>query len=233
MELVEHLEELRMRIIRSLVYVSVVALLCWLFYDSLFAVLRRPIDQALASHKNISLAYFHLTEPFFLQLQVCIIAGVVLASPFLLMELWGFVSPALTPEERRPVRLMFPLAVVLFLMGITLSYLILPVGLQWFLTFLPQGAELKQKLSDYILFVVKMCGAFGLGFELPVVLMGLGKVGIVDSRTLKRRWREATVVIMLVAAILTPSNDPLSMLLMSVPMVGLFFLSIKLVKMVE
>lgn len=231
MELVEHLEELRVRIIRSLVYIAVVATACWIYYDELFAILRRPIDASLG--KNVSLAYLHLTEPFFLQLQVCIITAIVLASPLIVMEAWGFVAPALTREEKRPVRLMFPLAVALFLLGVALSYAILPIGMRWFLSYLPPDAKLVQRLSDYILFVVKMCGAFGLGFELPIVLMMFGKVGIVDSRMLRHHWREATVVIMLVAAILTPSNDPLSMLLMSVPMVFLYFLSIKLVQWVE
>ncbi|HEY3283436.1 MAG TPA: twin-arginine translocase subunit TatC [Armatimonadota bacterium] len=231
MELVEHLEELRFRIIRSLIYVVVLAAVCWLFYGQLYALLKHPLDAAAG--ENVSLIYLHVTEAFFLQLQVCCIAGVVFASPLLVWEAWGFVAPALTSDERRPVRFMFPMAVFLFLLGVALSYAILPMGLKWFISYIPAGVELKQKTSDYILFVVKMCGAFGIGFELPVFLMMFAKVGIINSDMMKRYWRESTVVIMIVAAILTPSNDPLSMLMMSIPMVFLFFISIRLVKMVE
>lgn len=232
MELVEHLEELRYRLIRAILYLAVGAVLAWGFYGSIYTVLTAPI-QPILKERGYKLVFMTITEAFFVRLQVSIIAGLILASPPILMELWGFIAPGLTPQERKPVRLVMPLAIMLFVMGVVLSYLILPKGLRWFASYIPGEVQLVQRMSDYLMFMIKMCLAFGAGFELPVVLMLLGQVGIVSSATMKRYWRQAVVLIMLIAAVLTPSNDPFSMLVMASPMSLLYGLSIILVRMVE
>ncbi len=232
MELVEHLEELRWRIIRSLIYIALGTVFAWFFYDKIFALLIAPFQSAIKG-KSVILRYDTFTAPFFLQLQVSVIAGLLIAAPFVLAELWGFISPGLLPHEKRPFKMVFPLAVFLFVLGVVLSYYILPAGIQWFLSYAQPGVQIQQDLGRYLLFTVKMCGAFGLGFELPVVLMGLAKIGIINSRVMKTYWRQAVVIIMLVAAILTPSNDPFSMLILSTPMAFLYLASITLVRWVE
>jgi sec-independent protein translocase protein TatC len=174
-----------------------------------------------------------ITQPFFLRLKVTTLIALGLASPFLLGELWGFVSPGLLPNERRPFKFVFPFAVFLFAVGAGLSYAILPKALDWFVSYQPKGVALNPDLAEYLMFVVKMCGAFGLGFELPVVLMFLGKIGLINSVMMRRFWRQAVVLVMLAAAILTPSNDPFSMMMMATPMAMLYLLSIALVKWVE
>jgi sec-independent protein translocase protein TatC len=232
MELFEHLEELRTRLIRAILYLAVGAVLCWFFYNPIYTVLTAPIRPIL-EEKGYKLVFMTITEAFFVRLQVCLISGLVLASPPILAELWGFIVPALTPQERKPVRVVMPLAILLFCLGVGMAYVVLPAGLRWFAGYIPQQVELVQRMSDYLLFMVKMCLGFGLAFELPVVLMLLGQIGLVRASTLTRYWRQAVVIIMLIAAILTPSNDPFTMLVLSAPMALLYLGSISLVRMVE
>jgi sec-independent protein translocase protein TatC len=232
MELVEHLEELRARLIRSLLYLTIGTIVAWFCYDFIYAALTRPITSVLGP-RGAKLTFFTFTEPFFLRFQVCLICGLILGGPPILMELWGFIAPALTPQERKPVRLIVPLAACLFVLGVALSYYILPAGLRWFLSYMPPDVALVQRLSDYLLFMMKMCLGFGIGFELPVLLMLLAMIGLINSQAMSRYWRHAVILIMLAAAILTPSNDPFSMMVMATPMAFLYLGSISLVKMVE
>lgn len=231
----EHLDELRTRLFRIIVYVALAGIIAWFwFYEPVLRLLTTPLYEAMREHKvpgqPISRA---IGEFFFLKLKVSALLALMIASPLILWELWRFVSPGLHPHERKPFKFVFPFAIFLFCTGATLSYLILPKALDWFLSYQVEGVALLPGLSDYMLFVVKMCGAFGLGFELPVVLMFAGKIGLVNAKLMRRYWRQAIVVIMLAAAVLTPSNDPFSMMLMATPMALLYLLSIALVKWVE
>lgn len=232
MELMEHLDELRSRLIRAVLYLFGGSAISWFIYPHLFNLFIHPILPILAAH-HIKLVFRHFTEGFFLQMQVSVISGFSLASPFLLWELWGFISPALTAQEKRPMRWVFPLALSLFAGGVTLAYFIMTKCVEWFLSYVPVGVEMLQDLGVYLLFLVKMCLAFGLAFELPVLLMFLAKIGLVNSASMRQYWRQAVVGIMLGAAILTPSNDPFSMIMMAVPMGLLYLASIWLVKFVE
>jgi sec-independent protein translocase protein TatC len=237
MDLMEHLDELRARLFRCIFVILLCGIVAWYWlYHPVVNALTRPLNIILASHHiKARIIYVTLVEPFMLQLKICAMLAVAMASPFILWEAWGFVAPGLHPHERRPFKFVFPLAVFLFCMGAGLSYYILPAAFAWFLSYLPMdpNVEFMPKMQDYLLFVVKMCGAFGVGFELPVVLMFLGKIGLVSSKTMRRYWRQAVVIIMLAAAILTPSNDPFSMLMMATPMAILYLASIGLVKWVE
>ncbi|MBW3622072.1 MAG: twin-arginine translocase subunit TatC [Armatimonadetes bacterium] len=235
MDLMEHLDELRVRLFRIIVYVAVAGIIAWFFlYEPVLNALMTPLQKALKEHGiQGELVIKSITEAFFLKLKVSALLALALASPLILLELWGFIAPGLLPQERRPFKFVFPMAVALFIMGAGLSYAILPAALDWFLSYQPEGVMMLPSLSEYMLFVVKMCGAFGLGFELPVVLMFAGKIGLVNSVMMKRFWRQAVVIIMLAAAILTPSNDPFSMMMMAAPMAILYLGSIFLVKWVE
>ena len=231
----QHLDELRSRLVRCIIYVTIAGIVAWIwFYDPLFKGLTVPLREAAVQYGlKVDFGFIHFTEPFFLKLKVSTFLALAFASPLILLEAWGFISPGLLPEERRPFRIVFPMSVALFFMGAGLSYIVLPAAFVWFLSFLPRDVQLLQRVPDYILFVVKMCGAFGLAFQMPVLLMFAGKIGLIQASTMKRYWRQAVVFIILIAAILTPSQDPLSMLMMAVPMAFLYLFSITLVKWVQ
>lgn len=231
-ELVEHLAELRTRLIRSVVYIVIGAILAWILYDYIFNLLTRPMTDVLKGI-NTKFLLSSFTEPFMIRMQICIVSGLILMSPFLTMEIWGFVSPGLTHQEKKAVKLICPLSVLLFLLGVFVCYHTLPSAFKWFSYYIPKEAELRPSVQVSVLFTVKMLLAFGVVFELPVVLMFLSKVGIVDSRFLLDNWRVAMVAVAVIAAVATPSNDAFTMLMMAVPVAALYFLSIFLVRIGE
>jgi len=231
-ELTEHLAELRSRIVRCVVYTALGAVIVWCYYDWVMALLTHPMTLVL----NDIGSKFLLTgfpEAFLIRMQICIVGGVVLTFPLVSLEIWGFVAPGLTPQERKPLKWVVPLSLVLFVGGVLLCYSILPEAFGWFASFKPENADLKPGLQSSILFAVKMMLAFGVVFQLPVVLTLLAKVGVVTSGMLWANWRTAMVVVSAVAAVATPSNDAFSMLMMAIPVAGLYFVSIALVRAVE
>src|SRR5438034_4424979 len=161
MELWEHLAELRSRIVRSLLYLVVGAIVCWLLYDPLMAFIKRPLDP-LAKQYGIELIFRHITGPFMLKLQVSVIGGLILALPLLTLELWGFVAPGLTPSERKGFYFVVPLSLFFFFLGVATAYLVLPSAFGYFATFLvptsPHGVPIKlyQDPVLYWGFVMKM-----------------------------------------------------------------------------
>jgi sec-independent protein translocase protein TatC len=233
-ELIEHLAELRTRVFRSAAYVAVGTAISWFFYQRIFLLLTAPVTVVLRDAKmNTRFQMLSLTEPFMLQLQVCVVAGLILAAPLVTMEAWGFISPALSKAEKRPIKWVAPMSIVLFLMGVRLCYYIMPVAVRWFVSYSPPNSDLRPVITPTLLFLVKMMLAFGLAFELPIVLMFLGKLGIINSRMMKIYWRQAVIITAIVAAIVTPSNDAFSMLMLAIPMCILYLLSIFLVKIIE
>jgi sec-independent protein translocase protein TatC len=231
-ELFEHLTELRGRLVRSLAYITVGMVAAYFFYKPIYHMLTRQMDPVLKAHGGKYL-FTSITEPFMLRMQVSFVAGLILVSPLVTIELWRFISPGLTRNERRPLRWMVPLSIFLFLAGASLCYYILPFAFRWFAAFLPSNAVIMQSVPANIRFVLLMLLAFGCAFELPVVLMLLAQLGIVNSKMLKDNWRHSVVGIAMLAAIFTPSNDVISMATMAVPMVFLYLASIWLVKLVE
>jgi len=231
-ELYDHLAELRSRLVRSIVYIIIGTAVAWFFYKSLFSLLTKPMT-AVMSKIGAKFLLTSFPEAFMVQIQVCLIAGLILVSPLLTLEIWGFISPALTRSEKRPLIWCVPLSVILFASGVALCYFILPTAFQWFTSYIPDSAEFRPTMQHSIRFSALMLLAFGVMFELPVVLMLLAKVGIVDSRMLRDNWRIAVLVVSIVAAVATPSNDAFTMLTMAVPVVLLYFASILLVKIIE
>src|SRR5205823_11226992 len=169
----------------------------------------RPITPIMQRHKW-HFVYRHITEGFMMQLETALIAGLIVALPLITLEMWGFVAPGLTRNEKKGFYLAVPLSLFFFFLGLTTAYLILPAAFGYFAGFFvigSQNIELQQNPATYILFVVKMLVAFGVVFQLPVVLMFLGYVGIVSSSMLKSNWRIALVGCSVLAAVATPSND--------------------------
>ncbi len=242
-ELTEHLAELRTRLIRSSLYIAVGMIVMYIFSGRIEALLMAPINgivKHMAAQPTLpgqlprdSFAFHNFTDAFFLALQIATVGGLVLAVPLVVLELWGFIAPALTPTEKRGVHLIAPMSVILFVMGVSCAYLILPMAVRWFLSYIPPNAVLLQNPLTYVVFVVKLLLVFGILFELPVVLMFLGRIGVITSALMIRYWRQIAVGLFTVAMVVAPSNDPGTMLALAIPLTVLFFASIGLVKLVE
>lgn len=234
MELMDHLGELRTRLFRCMLYVLSGMVLTYSLFDEMFTLLSYPFAPLLAKLGG-KFVYSSLMEPFLLQMQTSFIAGIAVSFPFITYELWGFIAPALLPHERKPIYFLAPFSVLLFLSGVGTAYASLPTAFAWMTSFVPnvQGAVLYQNPQSYILLTVKLLLAFGIAFQLPLVLLFLARVGIINSGLMTKYWRHALVGVSVAAAVLTPSNDPLTMMMMAFPMSGLYVLSIGLVRAFE
>ncbi|MGI8922935.1 MAG: twin-arginine translocase subunit TatC [Fimbriimonadales bacterium] len=235
--LVEHLDELRARIMRSLLVLAMGWAAGWFLepyiYENLNAIVRDPsLWPAGVVGKE---AFTNFSDPFFLKFKLSFIIGLVLAAPVIIVQLWGFVRPALKPNERKPLRIVAPLSAVLFLVGTFFGYLILRPAFAWFLSFLDdfQGTELLQNPGSYVIFIMKMLFAFGLGFQLPLVLWFFGSVGIITADALWKNWRMAVGGIAALSAFLTPGGDFFSFIAMAVPLTLLYFASISAIRVTE
>lgn len=236
MELIEHLAELRNRIFRAILYLLGGMVLTYNFFHPLYNVFNEPLQRAAAQHNTqVVMMLGSVQDAFFLKLQMSFFAGLAIALPLLVMEIWGFIRPALTPKEREPVRFLAPFSVLLFLAGVGTGYGVLPLAFDWMVGYVSEipNAQLLQDASKYILLAVKIILAFGIAFQLPVVLLFLARVGILTSKIMTTYWRHAVVLIAALAAIFVPSNDPVTMIMMAFPMAGLYLLSISLVKAFE
>jgi sec-independent protein translocase protein TatC len=193
-------------------------------------VRRHPVSVPIMDN-----VFHNFPEMFLVQLEVSILIGFILAIPLVVWELAQFVTPALTPDERKPLRVLIPISVFLMACGVTVAYLTLFYAMQWFVSFLDafsSNAALLQSPNDYVMFFIKMMAAFAIAFQLPVVLMGGSYLGVVTSKGLAQNWRWG-IVLAALGGLLTPSNDLPSMALMAIPLLILYFGSILLVKMVE
>jgi sec-independent protein translocase protein TatC len=232
----EHLDELRARIMRMMAYWIVATCGAWFLRTPLLAILERPA-QAGAKAVGIAQLPFRIFDPaggFMLAMVISAVAGLVVVCPLLLWELWGFIKPALNQREQRWVVVMIPAATGLFLGGVLFSYWISPLFFEYLFNInKSMGVQEELTLSSYLTFMLKLLLASGLCFELPLVVMFLSFVGIVRSDWLMARWRHAVVVIAIIAAVVTPSNDPLTMTIFSIPLFFLYFLSVWLVRIIE
>jgi sec-independent protein translocase protein TatC len=232
----EHLEELRMRLIRCIIYVAVGAAISWFARETLMEVAQWPIYEAgqRAGIEGIEFKAFKPAEALVLTFHIAFVAGIILAAPAWLMEAWLFVEPALEDHERRWVVPLLPAAVGLFLGGVAFCYSLCPrvfavlLGFQEDLAVAPEFI-----LRDYLGFFLRLLLIFGVMFEMPLVIMFLSAVGMVRSQWLLERWRIAVVLIAIVCAIVTPTPDAVTLSFLAGPMIGLYMLSILLARMVE
>lgn len=232
MELIEHLTELRNRIIRVILYVCVGTVVGWIFYRWFFEILSAPLADYLSTSGN-SFLLTGVAEGFTIKMQISLLVGIIIALPMITLEAWGFIAPGLTPNERRAARLIGPFSIILFISGVLLGYVILPVGIQWLVSQNPPGAKFMPSVAQTLMFILKMYLAFGLVFQMPIILMFLGKAGLITSSMLKSYWRHSIVIIAITAAVVTPSGDAFTMMVMCIPMVVLYLASIGLVRIVE
>lgn len=232
LELLEHLGEFRTRFIRVVAYIVIGTALTWSFYHPLYELVMAP---ALGVIQRMGGEFLMTTfiSGFTLRLQVSLIGGLVLSAPFWTVEFWMFIAPGLTKDERKALYFIAPFSIFLFALGVSICYLGLPRALEWFAGMVPPGAELKPDVQRTLVFVVQMYLAFGIVFEMPIVLMFLAKIGLVNSRMMVHFWKEAVVGMAAMSALITPSGDAFTLMLMATPMCFLYFGSIGLVRWIE
>ncbi len=224
MSLLEHLEELRKRIARALLAVACGFVACWYFAKPIFAWLSRPLTQFLPAGDK--LAFTGLVDPFMLYIKVALLAGLFLASPFVLYQVWMFVAPALYRNERRAAVPFLLATTAFFLAGGYFGYAVAFPMVCRFL--LEVGSDFRQvvTVNEYFSMASKTILGLGLVFELPIIILFLARLGVVTHSFLLRYFRYAVVVIFVIAAIITPTPDMATQTVFAVPMIGLYLLGV-------
>ncbi len=222
--LLEHLVELRNRLIHSMIAFFLAFLICFFFAKNIYAFLTHPLLSALGP--NRTMIYTALYETFFTYVKVGMFGALCLAFPFMAYQLWMFIAPGLYRHERNAFVPFLVMTPVMFIVGASFVYFImLPYAIRFFLSYETQGIQLQARVGEYLSFVMTLIFAFGFCFEMPVLLMLLGRVGIVSSAGLAKVRRYAIVGVFAVAAVLTPP-DVISQLSLAFPMVALYEISI-------
>lgn len=231
MGLFEHLAELRTRLLYCFLALAVGSSIAWnksIEFQGWFAA---PILKALReSGKPNGMISTQPTGFFTLTLSFSLVAGLILVMPFILFQVWRFIEPALTNSERRYGLVLVPFSSVLFFLGAGLGYSVSPLFFRFFLQFQPDNIAAQWDYFDSVMLMAKMLLAFGIMFQVPVVIIFLSKIGLLTRDLLIEYWRHAIIAIFLVAAILTPTWDPVSLAVCATPPCLLYLLSIWLVK---
>jgi sec-independent protein translocase protein TatC len=226
MSLLEHLEELRRRIIVVALAIIAGAIAGFFLADPLIGLLRAPLPEGGAN-----LIQTKVGEAFTVRLELALMAGLAFAMPVILYQVWAFVTPGLTRSERRFVWPLLGVAVVLFAAGLVLGYLIIPVAINFLLDFSLPDVPALLGLSEYVGFVTTLLLAFGLALEFPVVLYLLARLRILSYGFLSRRRRSVALLIVLAAIVITPGDIVVGSATLAVVMYGLFELTLQLIRM--
>jgi sec-independent protein translocase protein TatC len=224
MSFLEHLEELRKRLIVSIIALGVGFLLCWNFADRIFGWIELPLTKFLPTGDK--LVYTKLTEPFLLYMKVAFFAGIFVSSPIILWQLWLFISPGLYKRERRYAVPFIIIASMFFMAGGYFGWRVILPGACKF--FLETGTQFKQmvKADEFYSFASTIILASGLIFETPILIFFLARLGVVTPKFLLRKWGWAIVLSFVVAAIVTPSPDPFNQTALALPMIALYFIGV-------
>jgi sec-independent protein translocase protein TatC len=230
MTLTEHLAELRVRIIRSALAVAIGMVLIIALYDQVLDFLLQPyVDLCARKPENFcdpELFNFSPTEGLATRVRVGLYGGIVLALPVLLWQLWRFIVPALNKKEKKWAVPIVVASVALFVAGGALAYFTIGQALDFLIGW--SGSDVNQvySVSSYVALIGLMIFAFGLGFLLPVFVFGLQALGVVTPKRLLASWRLALVAIAVIAAVITPSGDPVTLAMLAIPMIVLYFFAI-------
>ncbi len=219
--LLEHLEELRQRLLRSLIALGIGTGIGLLIADRVMDVLAAPVGG------RAGLVSIDVTESLAAYMRVALLTGFTLAFPYIAYQILAFVYVGLLPHERRIVLLLVPLAFALFLGGGAFTYFVMmPVAIPFLVTF--AGIRTEPRPSTYLSFVVSLMFWLGISFEMPLVAFALAKARLITARQLLRAWRFAVLAIAVLAAAITPTIDPVNMTIVMVPLIGLYLLSVLL-----
>lgn len=225
MSLMEHLEELRSRLFKVVLAYAACCAVAWYFYSPILAMLIDPLARLPVADQILEggqLIYTAPTEAFIIRLKVTAFAGMVLALPVALWQLWRFVTPGLHAHERKYALPFVVVSVVLFAAGVVTAFVSLPKALEVLAGFAGTELVLLPRAADYLSFVLILIAAFGFSFEFPIILLGLTLVGVLSSRKLRNARRMAWIVILVLAAVITPTQDPITLMIMAVPL-GLLY----------
>ena len=222
-----HLNELRIRLTWAAASLIVTTVLSFVFAEQLLDFMLRPY--AASSPLGAELQVLRPTEGIETFFKVSLMAGAIISMPMILYQVWLFIAPGLTKKERRYVYVFLPSALLLFGLGIAFSWFILvPAAVQFLANFLPDVFKPDWTGQEYISFLTTMLFWIGVAFEMPVVIYFIARVGLVTAKTLREQWRMAIVGIAVLAAMITPSIDPVTMLLTMAPLIVLYGMSILL-----
>ena len=237
---ISHLVELRKRLINTLIFLFTLFIICYFFSEYIYGFLVEPYANAVKDDKiERRLIFTALQETFLTYLKVSFFSAFFITSPFILIQIWKFIAPGLYQHEKNAIMPYLIITPILFLLGgMLVYYLIMPLAINFFLSFESLGnttnlpIQLEAKVNEYLSLVMKLIFAFGLSFQLPVVLSLLARVGLIDSLFLKERRKFVIVIIFAAAAILTPP-DPITQIGLAIPLLILYELSILSVKLIE
>ncbi|MDZ4083892.1 MAG: twin-arginine translocase subunit TatC [Bdellovibrionales bacterium] len=228
--LVDHLTELRDRLVKSAWAIAITTALCFFFSEQLFNIVRHPI---IAHLPEGGLVFTNPMDKFMAHMKLSMVAGVIMACPAWIYQAWMFIAPGLYAHEKKYSLTFVFAGIILFLTGVSFAYfLVLPSAFEFLFSF---GGSVDKPLitiSEYMSFFATMTLVFGASFELPLILVALGVLGIVSSNTLREKRRYAIVALATIAAVITPP-DVLSMMMLLVPLAGLYEISILVVRVVE
>ncbi len=235
-----HFVELRSRLIKSLILMSVIFVVGYFFAENIYNFLLKPyVDAVKNDGLDRRLIFTALHETFITYLKVAFFSAIFLGSPIILIQIWKFVAPGLYENEKKALIPYLIATPILFILGgMLVYYLVMPLAINFFLSFETSGGlstlpiQLEAKVNEYLSLIMKLIFAFGLSFQLPVILNLLARVGMIDSQYLKERRRYFIVIIFAAAAILTPP-DPITQIGLAIPLLILYELSILSVKITE
>src|SRR5438093_2241469 len=224
MTFLEHLEELRKRLIISIIALGVAFLACWNYADRIFGLLARPLSRFLPPGDK--LVFTRLTEPFLLYMKVAFFAGIFVASPIILWQLWLFIAPGLYKRERRYAAPFIIIASLFFILGGWFGWRVLLPGTCAF--FVETGKQFAQmiKADEFFSFASTMILTTGLVFETPILIFFLARLGIVTPAFLLQKAKYAVVLAFIISAVVTPTPDMVTQTALALPMIGLYFLGV-------
>lgn len=228
MTLIEHLAELRTRIIRGLLAVVLGVIIVLAFYSPILEFLREPYYRLCDRNPDLTcdLQFISPLEGFGTRVKVATYGGLILAFPVILWQVWRFVVPALHAKEKKYAIPFIASSIALFALGGFLAYWTLEKALEFLIDWAGDNVEANFRVGEYIRLVGLMIAAFGVAFQFPVLLVALQLVGVLTPQTLLKGWRYAIMVCFVIAAVITPSGDPFSMLALAIPMSVFYLLSI-------
>ncbi|MGA2634668.1 MAG: twin-arginine translocase subunit TatC [Terracidiphilus sp.] len=222
MSLMEHLDELRKRIVRSAIFLALGFFVSWFMRDRFVNIIQAPLE-----HIGKTLVFTHPMDPLNLQLQVSLVGGAILASPFILFQVWLFIAPGLYQKERRFVVPFMAATVGLFLTGAAFGYFwVLPGALKILIVDFGKNFTSMVTIEEYSSFFLSIILGLGISFEMPILIFFLAMFGIVSPRFLWKNMRYAVLAVFLVAAVICPSPDPWTMCIYAVPMLLLYVVGI-------
>ena len=227
MSLGDHLRELRRRFLIAAGAIAIGSVIGWFLYSPLFELIMAPLREIARERRGlVNINFNGITQPFTVQLHVAMFIGVIVACPVWLYQVWAFIVPGLNKREKRTSMAFIGAAVPLFLGGCLVAATVVPKAIAILIGFTPRGAANLPDAALYLTFVTRFVLAFGLAFLLPVFLVGLNVAHVLPGRIMLKGWRVAVILIFLFAAMMTPTPDAWTMLVLAMPMVGLFYAAV-------